>query len=286
MFRLGVMDVTYTRTSFLLSFGWNLTLKLVVVTSPGYFLSSRFSWSSSSPSDEVYDGAIYSTWRKVKHVTKVSPGKRHCVWLWHNSIILSTFLCPSFVTVMWFQWVRPVPPRGLPLWLHLVWWSQVAPPTLTDCGPETRWLRWVARMKTRRMEALEAECPPSWFSSCWDPRCRSHPLQCLIPTGFIYIVSATELTENRRVPCVVYCWASLRKSQKESVLIKARVPWCRVPWAWYWGSLVSPSSGWTGWGWLLLPCGLPLHLGYSHNHWKTRRSSKSPLTHCDWGRRP
>lgn len=57
---------TYTRTSFLLSLGWNLTLKLLVVTSPGYFLSSRFSWSSSSPSDEVYDGAIYSTWRRVK----------------------------------------------------------------------------------------------------------------------------------------------------------------------------------------------------------------------------
>lgn len=60
------MEVTYTRTSFLLSLGWNLTLKVLVVTSPGYFLSSRFSWSSSSPSDEVYDGAMYSTWRKGK----------------------------------------------------------------------------------------------------------------------------------------------------------------------------------------------------------------------------
>ncbi len=62
----GILTVvTYTRISFLLSLGWNLTLKLVVVTSPGYFLSSRFSWSSSSPSEEVYEGAVYSTYRKV-----------------------------------------------------------------------------------------------------------------------------------------------------------------------------------------------------------------------------
>lgn len=44
---------TYTRTSFLLSLGRNLILKLLVVTSPGYFLSSKFSCSSSSPSDDV-----------------------------------------------------------------------------------------------------------------------------------------------------------------------------------------------------------------------------------------
>ncbi|TNN51571.1 hypothetical protein EYF80_038210 [Liparis tanakae] len=66
--------------SFLLSLGWNLTLKLPVVTSPGYFLSSRFSWSSSSPSEEVYDGAVNSTWRKTH------GGNKRCHWLrWEGS---------------------------------------------------------------------------------------------------------------------------------------------------------------------------------------------------------
>lgn len=44
---------TYTSSSFLLSLAWNLALKLLLVTSPGYVLSSRLSWSSSSASDEV-----------------------------------------------------------------------------------------------------------------------------------------------------------------------------------------------------------------------------------------
>lgn len=146
MFRLGVMDVTYTRTSFLLSFGWNLTLKLVVVTSPGYFLSSRFSWSSSSPSDEVYDGAIYSTWRKVKHVTKVSPGKRHCVWLmaqqYHSFYFSMSVFCHSDVisvsVISTSSWSSSLTPLGLvkssgPSHSGWLWpWDKVAPMSCED----------------------------------------------------------------------------------------------------------------------------------------------------------
>lgn len=54
---------TYKSRSFLSTLGTNLTLlKLEVVTSPGYFLSSRLSWvpSSSSPSDEAYDWVLCS----------------------------------------------------------------------------------------------------------------------------------------------------------------------------------------------------------------------------------
>lgn len=45
----------------MLSLGWNLTLKLGVVTSPGYFLSSRQScMSQSSGSDEMNDWPVCS----------------------------------------------------------------------------------------------------------------------------------------------------------------------------------------------------------------------------------
>lgn len=63
------------------------------------------------------------------------------------------------------------------------------------------------------------------------------------------------------------CWAKFNIVPK-----KASVPWCRALWVYCWESLVSPSSEWTGWGWPLLPCGLPLHLGCSHNYWRRRRS--------------
>lgn len=121
-----VMEVTYTRTSFLLSLGWNLTLKLLVVTSPGYFLSSRFSWSSSSPSEEVYEGAAYSTWREVKRAA-VSTGK-HTVWDSSLSFDLSVFSRSDVILVGWqylfvvflfnSTWFSEVQ-RPLPLWLSV-----------------------------------------------------------------------------------------------------------------------------------------------------------------------
>lgn len=134
---LMVKVVTYIRTSFLLSLGRNLTLKLLVVTSPGYFLSSRFSWSSSSPSDEVYEGAVYSTWRKVKvsqHEVALfirRPPVSNRVWLAHHhphSLHLSIF--QSYSTSSWSSSLTPL---GLvkssgPSHSGWVWpWDKVAP---------------------------------------------------------------------------------------------------------------------------------------------------------------
>lgn len=114
-------------------------------------------------------------------------------------------------------WVCTVPLHGLPLWLHLVWWNPMAPPTLAECGPETRWLQWVERMKMRRMKALKAAYLPSWSSSCWDPRCHFHLPQCQSPTGFRYTVSVTEITQTMRRPKSQSTWVSKRMGPNESL---------------------------------------------------------------------
>lgn len=60
--RQGVGD-THESSSFLLSLGWSLTFRLLLVTSPGYFLSSRQSCirSPSSGSDDTNDWPAGST---------------------------------------------------------------------------------------------------------------------------------------------------------------------------------------------------------------------------------
>lgn len=106
---LSSLSGTYTRTSFLLSLGRNLILKLFVVTSPGYFLSSKLSCSSSSPSDDVYEGAAYlgpggtNYWLfKKQRKLWASLSKRH---LYLFVVLLLEFA--GFCEVEWL----------LPLWL-------------------------------------------------------------------------------------------------------------------------------------------------------------------------
>lgn len=86
--------VTYERSSFLVSLGWNLTLKLGVVTSPGYFLSSRQSciMSQSSGSDETKDWPVCSIWKNVE-TTKMS-----CFYYLNHTDVLLRGPCWLFQT--------------------------------------------------------------------------------------------------------------------------------------------------------------------------------------------
>lgn len=161
------------------------------------------------------------------------------------------------------------------LFVGLTWCSPEAPPTLLVCRcglSGATWHRGVEKMTTKVRRVLVISLLPFWVSSCWGPMCRSHPPQCPCPKLNQWKLSHVAIWKQS-ILAPRWIFVIFGSEVKWPVHMWERYPPCRPGLAlWYWGFLVSPSIGLTGWEWQWQPCEQLQHRGYSRTRWRWKRN--------------